>query len=632
MTQSDIYLESDDLILSVDVQPILVDDLEESVRQAAISAQSAENSKQTAISLLSSMQECKNSFEIIYAQAVNRINNLYAEFTGNLTELKDSLVQELISTANSAKNSLSDFTQSLKNSIQNFGNQYINQTRSSVQQAQNYVLQAKDYAQQAQNAVDYHVSVDHLNQSKALETGNASNDAVILSSIKSLSRSVYDSSKFTIVGNPIVTSDGVASYFYLSGSHGIVRTASTVSFGSTFELTFEITIPSYANASSVNFLTINNVQGISLVLNNAQKIGMQLGDGAQWVTDMINGTTTLTLGASYLCKLTYNRREYAMYTSADNGTSWVKECSYASTTQFLPNGYALNIGGNRGGTGSFPGSMDLKHISLINDGNLVLSGFPAGMDTLKPNNYTVVGSPNVTNDGLASYFYYSGSRGFVRTAPLNYGSTFDLYFWFSTPGTAPASPINLFSTNSKQGISLSLTTTPCITMQLGDGTQWVTESINGTNNLALDTGHLGKLSYNGQEYALYLSSDCGVTWVKECSYASTTQFLPNGYALNLGGDRAGVGSYTGAIDLNAVKLCNDGVIDYQACLIIPYAISNTGSKIAPASVRHRVRDIYINEGYAPYYTLGETDFTLPMGEIYGMLEQLRTLINSLSAA
>jgi hypothetical protein len=36
--------------------------------------------------------------------------------------------------------------------------------------------------------------------------------------------------------------------------------------------------------------------------------------------------------------------------------------------------------------------------------------------------------------------------------------------------------------------------------------------------------------------------------------------------------------------------------------------------------------MYEQSGYAPYYTLGDNDFTLPMGEIYGMIENLRKLI------
>ena len=54
---------------------------------------------------------------------------------------------------------------------------------------------------------------------------------------------------------------------------------------------------------------------------------------------------------------------------------------------------------------------------------------------------------------------------------------------------------------------------------------------------------------------------------------------------------------------------------------IPYTLSKTGSKIADSSQRSNISALYAQQGYAPYYTLDETtgNFTLPQGEIYGMM-------------
>ncbi len=59
-------------------------------------------------------------------------------------------------------------------------------------------------------------------------------------------------------------------------------------------------------------------------------------------------------------------------------------------------------------------------------------------------------------------------------------------------------------------------------------------------------------------------------------------------------------------------------------LRIPYTQSKTGSKIVEAKFRDRVRALYIKSGSALYYTLDDKNknFTLPMGEVYGMLENL----------
>lgn len=58
---------------------------------------------------------------------------------------------------------------------------------------------------------------------------------------------------------------------------------------------------------------------------------------------------------------------------------------------------------------------------------------------------------------------------------------------------------------------------------------------------------------------------------------------------------------------------------------IPYALSKTGSKIVDSYYRTQVSAVYNELGYAPYYTLSDTDFTLPMGELYGMLGRLQQL-------
>lgn len=52
---------------------------------------------------------------------------------------------------------------------------------------------------------------------------------------------------------------------------------------------------------------------------------------------------------------------------------------------------------------------------------------------------------------------------------------------------------------------------------------------------------------------------------------------------------------------------------------IPYVLSKTGSKIADSSYRTAVASVYNELGYSPYYTLSDTDFTLPQGEIYGLM-------------
>lgn len=89
---------------------------------------------------------------------------------------------------------------------------------------------------------------------------------------------------------------------------------------------------------------------------------------------------------------------------------------------------------------------------------------------------------------------------------------------------------------------------------------------------------------------------------------------------------------TGSIDLKSIAIWADGVpvfngnktgTDTVDEIQIPYVLSKTGSKIVDAAYRYRVQDVYDQYGISQYYTLDEENqnFTLPMGEIYGMIEQ-----------
>lgn len=83
-------------------------------------------------------------------------------------------------------------------------------------------------------------------------------------------------------------------------------------------------------------------------------------------------------------------------------------------------------------------------------------------------------------------------------------------------------------------------------------------------------------------------------------------------------------------DLNTYKFYIEDELVWQPCLKIPYTESKTGSKIVDAAYRDRVQDMYEQFGYAPYYTIDEENqnFTLPMGEIYGMIERKNNELNN----
>lgn len=112
--------------------------------------------------------------------------------------------------------------------------------------------------------------------------------------------------------------------------------------------------------------------------------------------------------------------------------------------------------------------------------------------------------------------------------------------------------------------------------------------------------------------------------------------------INTGGQYSN-GNYSpsNSIDLKYERVLFDGVEVFNGCVTgidtytiggntvsIPYVRSKTGAKIAYSSARTAIGNLYSQEGVAPYYTLSDTDFTLPQGELYGMIENATTAIPS----
>ena len=100
MSQSNVYMEDDNLRLYVDVQPLLIDELVESKNAAVDSAESANQSAQEARSLLAGITSFKTNLELFYAQASNGLANLYNEFIALLTDFKNSVISDFNTQSN----------------------------------------------------------------------------------------------------------------------------------------------------------------------------------------------------------------------------------------------------------------------------------------------------------------------------------------------------------------------------------------------------------------------------------------------------------------------------------------------------------------------------------------------------
>ncbi len=81
--------------------------------------------------------------------------------------------------------------------------------------------------------------------------------------------------------------------------------------------------------------------------------------------------------------------------------------------------------------------------------------------------------------------------------------------------------------------------------------------------------------------------------------------------------------FKGRVDLNEFLVYFDDDLIYVPCLYIPCYKSKLGVKIVSSENSARVNTLYEYKGYSPYFTINTTNqtFTLPMGELYGMLDK-----------
>lgn len=615
MGQYNIYADDDELNIDVNVEPLTLDTLENSKTAAEASAETARQCAETATEALNDITDYKNSLELYYAQASDNLTTLLNNSLASLNFCKQgiqTLGNTVLSSINSAYNSIVEYIQTL---------------------GQGYVNQAKYYADEARDTVDNGVSLEHLNQSKALETGDVSDDSAVLHQLNRFACSTFDNTKFTVVGSPVITDDGIASGF---SSSNFLRTP-TIDFSKPFEIIFEEKFITRPTGLYSNLL---NIQGMTSGNNIGYYIQAKLASDS--FAGIFNMVVNNTIHWEFI-KFLWTGEQYKLYSKENANAGWVLRNTYDSTippstannttTAVLVAGYNLNS------AYSADGSIDLKQFSITIDGVEVFSGNKTGIDTIKPDDYTVVGTPTISADGIASgfsssdYIQSSNQISFVAgqhweiKEKVNLNSLQIGVFFQIFDG--------VYDHNSLQSelVSSGNVYWTCPTVPSGaDDNRFLkfTSSFSFSNHLNEDV-YL-KWIYNGISYIFAWSLD-DEQYTYETALTSNSQFTGSG-VVRLAWRTPYDISFNGSIDLNAFKIYVDGNLVYQPCLKIPYTYAgngkgynaSTGSKVVQSIYRDRVSDMYEQFGYAPYYTLSESDFTLPMGELYGMIENLRKLI------
>lgn len=455
-------------------------------------------------------------------------------------------------------------------------------------------------------------------------TGTVSNDTRGYNQLVEMAHSTFDKSKVTITGNPIITDDGIMSGFAAYNANYVTLLDDFSISGNNFEMTIGGTfngLPTGNGNFSLFQIYEKNTDARIIVYQLKSNGYLQFGtyDGTNALYS--NAIAPSDLTGDFQIKLRWNIGNNVSADLIQNNTvvgTMSKDFSYKFTNNArIREGYGLD--------GVFHGTLDLKQTQISLDKIPGYSCNKTGLDVVKPDDYTVVGSPTITDDGVVSGL---SADNYLTIPSLDFSKPFEMSGTFIT-GADTLKEQCIFSgqiTGANFMFGNHSNGNPIVYFPSTVTLNW--RQINKA--LSPNTKYTYKLSFDGSQFTY------NVTDGNSYNESITTTTLDTSKLSAVGTCYIGR-SVSGnnpenelTIDLNTFKDYIEGDLVYQACLKIPYTESKTGSKIVDAVYRDRVEDVYEQYGTAMYYTLdGENkNFTLPMGEIYGMIEQDKNGLNN----
>lgn len=478
------------------------------------------------------------------------------------------------------------------------------------------------------------VGLDKLNQSKALETGNISIDPNVYSEILESAHSSFDKSKFSITGSPTISDDGwvsgINSENYIFANIPVIKNVSKIEFKERF-----VYKSTSKNCNAFNFLNSESVSMLRVYFNDTT-------DAVVFSSSVKNRINKAQYNPSdgdvveIVASLDKNLVENNIVLTVNNLTKGISATSIGTSDSSVDINKTVKLAIGHAGNGSenFTTPIDLKSIAVWANGVLVFNGNKTGLDFIKPDNYEIGGSPTISDDGM---FHNNSSDKNLITIPLTYGDFLNKSWEVRTCAyVVPNENKNYIVLDNSWNTWGSLVWNSGLKLcaKFGDasdssGEIYVaalpTSTPEGWYNLSMAfnyvTGEYTCKAINISTGTVYSNTYTPTTTNKQL-YTFNTK--PSSTKINL--IRATRELVT---DLNGVQVYFDGNLVYQPSLKIPYTLSKTGSKIVDVSARNRVQSLYEETGEALYYTLDEQNknFTLPMGEIYGMISSSKNILD-----
>ena len=279
-------------------------------------------------------------------------------------------------------------------------------------------------------------------------------------------------------------------------------------------------------------------------------------------------------------------------------------------------------------------SKALETGSVSSDADVYADVLKYAHSTFDLSKFEVVGSPVITDDGVASGF--SGSN-YITTSEFKLGNGAWRYSGSFITGN-DVSGLQIISCLKGSGITFY----NACGAYINNNKLYLSININGSEQTAsVDVSPLTyynfALNFKNPNYVFEVNNEV----IKTYNSSELVSFNQSNLVMSIGQYSYSGSAYsglTGSIDLKSIAIWADGVpvfngnktgTDTINGIEIPYTLSNTGSKIVDVAYRDRVQDLYSQTGEALYYTIDEKNqnFTLPMGEIYGMISKNEEILD-----
>ena len=276
-------------------------------------------------------------------------------------------------------------------------------------------------------------------------------------------------------------------------------------------------------------------------------------------------------------------------------------------------------------------SKALETGSISSDADVYADVLKYAHSTFDKSKFKIVGSPNITDDGIASGFE---SSNYIECNKISFKNSFKIEGLKFTTGQISGFQDILDFIYSKITAGMP-------SIRINNGQLLVTyystvgaESIVIYDKLKVNTKYNLSIEYTNNQLTGTLIEDDNLPVLIAKSVNTMGDTTDKWFIGAKNNGNKITNPFYGSIDLKSIAIWADGVpvfngnktgTDTINDIEIPYTLSKTGSKIVDVAYRDRVQDLYEQTGEALFYTIDEEnqDFTLPAGDIYGMIEKSR---------